>query len=272
MNSATIFTKTAKGVQELKDGSRGMTEITARALKRVDGRTSVGKLFDGMHGPEARAFSEALKELEANKSIRAFLHTEQEADTAAQVRKEESSGLHTYQVEELPAEEGVLAWAEARRGAHELNQKGFYAPGHLDVDAAGSVVQRHEVLVVEDDEAIAKLIQMYLTRHGFQVSIVADGLDALKILDVAETGKSLPNLVLLDVNLPHVNGFDILSFLRSKAPSKALPAIMVTAQASEADVLRGLKEGADGYIFKPFEWKALHTCINRVLKIAPVPG
>jgi CheY-like chemotaxis protein/predicted CopG family antitoxin len=261
MNSATIFTKTAKGVIELKDGGRSMSELMARALRRIDGKTSVGKLFDGLQGQEARSFSEALKELEAQKLIRVFLHRGEETAAMAAEHKEESAPPQTYHVEELSAEEGVRAWAEARRGARELTQNGFYATGQAHANAPHS--QQLSVLVVEDDEAIATLIRMYLSRHGFQVAVIGDGLEALKALDEGV----LPDLVLLDVNLPHVNGFDILAFMRSQERSRNLPAIMVTAQASEADVLRGLKESADGYIFKPFEWKALHACIDRVLGI-----
>jgi len=85
----------------------------------------------------------------------------------------------------------------------------------------------------------------------------------LQVLDE----KPMPHLVLLDVNLPNITGFDILAYIRDSSELKSLSAIMVTAQVSDADVLRGLKGGADGYIFKPFQWTAFYDCIKRVLSI-----
>ncbi|NEX60005.1 response regulator [Noviherbaspirillum galbum] len=265
MISTTIFTKTAKGVAELKDGAKGMSESMARALRRIDGKTTVGRLFEGLHSSEARTFSESLKELEARRLIRVFLQQDEASAAALSSASDDDASLQSYQVVELDPQEGVRAWAEARRGAQELTRNGFYTTGQAGApSAAPTAPASREVLVVEDDEAIAKLIQLYLTRHGFIVRVIGDGLEAIKSLEA----DALPGLLLLDVNLPNVNGFDILAFTRSSDRSRGLPAIMVTAQASEADVLRGLREGADGYIFKPFEWKALHSCINRVLGIA----
>jgi DNA-binding response OmpR family regulator len=116
---------------------------------------------------------------------------------------------------------------------------------------------------VEDDPSIAMLMRTYLAKRGFTVRLVADGQEALQVLDE----RPMPNLVLLDVNLPNITGFDILAYIRDNKDLKNLPAIMVTAQVSDADVLRGLKGGADGYIFKPFQWTAFYDCIKRVLNI-----
>ncbi|PWF55350.1 response regulator [Massilia glaciei] len=158
----------------------------------------------------------------------------------------------------------MLAWAEARRGARTLVQTGFYTTGQrlagvmVAGDAAPSLGQ---LVIVEDDEAISELMQAYLTRRSYTVRAVSDGKQALDMLDQLP----IPDLVLLDVNLPYVNGFDILAYMRNHALLKHVPAIMVTAQVSDADVLRGLKGGADGYVFKPFEWPVLNDCVKRVL-------
>lgn len=259
MDTSIIYSKTARGVLELKNGAKNLAPPLAGMLRRVDGRSSVGVMAAGLTPQEQQQLEQILAALETQQLIRVFARRSQAVDIAEDDLTLDQQRLPTIQIEELSAEEGVMAWAEARRGARELVQLGFYVTAHLDPD--GNITHRHDVLIVEDDDAIAQLMKTYLTRRGFQVNVVADGQQALQVLEEGP----LPHIVLLDVNLPNINGFDILAYIRSEEKLKQLPAVMVTAQVSDADVLRGLKGGADGYIFKPFEWATLHNCIKRVL-------
>ena len=265
MDPSIVFTKTAKGVLELKNGARHLSTTLAATLQRVDGRSTAGSLVAGLSNTGKQVFEEALATLEKQILIKVFTRTAaplDHPDTAGAPSEQSlSTSLPLPQIDEYSAEEGVRAWAEARRGATQLVQRGFYATAHIDPD--GNVTQQHNILIVEDDEAISRLMSAYLTRRGFAVRTVADGLQALQMLEQ----KPVPDLVLLDVNLPNINGFDILAYLRAAPELKAVPAIMVTAQVSDADVLRGLKGEADGYIFKPFEWSVFMDCIRQVLGI-----
>lgn len=261
MDTSIIFTKTARGVLELKNGGKNLSAPMSWVLKRVDGRSSVEAHIAGLEQHEQQGFIDTLIALEAKGFIKVFARRSVLATAGAENVLLADSPPPPVQIEELTAEEGVLAWAEARRGARELVQLGFYATAHIDLE--GNVTHRRNVLIVEDDEGIAQLMKTYLERKGFSVTTVADGQEALTALDA----RPLPHIVLLDVNLPSINGFDILAYIRSTEELKSLPAVMVTAQVSEADVLRGLKLGADGYIFKPFEWAVLHNGIKRVLGI-----
>ncbi|SSC14145.1 Response regulator MprA [Mesotoga infera] len=102
------------------------------------------------------------------------------------------------------------------------------------------------VIVVEDDVHIGKLLQMELTHEGYSVEVITDGVTALKRLE-----KELPDLLILDVMLPGANGFRVLNEVREYI-STDLPIIMLTARGEVEDRVRGLKGGADDYIPKPF--------------------
>jgi DNA-binding response OmpR family regulator len=146
-----------------------------------------------------------------------------------------------------------------------LQEKGYFAP-HAREDAPGGshgIAGVRKALVIEDDESIAQLLEMLLTEKGFAVSAAADIGDAVAMLD-PDCGY---DLVLLDVVLPGAagkDGFHILERIRKTPQLQHLPVIMVTSQVSDEHVLRGLKAGADGYIFKPIKWEALVPCIRSV--------
>ncbi len=237
MDHSIIFTKTAKSVLELKNGARAIPAPLLNVLRRVDGRSSVDVLVAGMDGRMQQQTEEALALLEEQKLIRVYARDATAPEPQHAAEPAEPAPMY---VTELDPEQAVLAWAEARRGARALTQLGFFATGHSDEYAAGS---ERTVLIVEDDEAIATLMKSYLVRRGFGVTVVGDGQQALQALDQ----RPLPRIVLLDVNLPGINGFDLLTYIRAHADLQALPAVMVAAQVSDGDVLRGLKGGTAGY-------------------------
>ena len=117
------------------------------------------------------------------------------------------------------------------------------------------------ILVVEDEAAIAELVAINLRHAGFEVSIAADAESAVKSVDLM-----LPDLVLLDWMLPGQPGLALAKAWRTDARTKALPIIMLTARAEEADKLAGLDGGADDYLTKPFSPKELLARIRAVLR------
>jgi DNA-binding response OmpR family regulator len=118
------------------------------------------------------------------------------------------------------------------------------------------------VLVVEDERDIADLIKHTLERGGdIEVRIAASGDAALK--DAAEHA---PELILLDLNLPGLNGLEVCRLLRSRAATKAIPIIMVTARTTESDRVMGLDAGADDYITKPFSLRELAARVRAVMR------
>ncbi len=107
--------------------------------------------------------------------------------------------------------------------------------------------RRTSILLVEDDVDLAQLVTRWLEREGYRVRTVVSGHAALEAL----AADPLPNLVLLDVMIPHVSGFDILRRVRTDARTRTLPVVMMTGLTREKDVKRGRLLGANDYIVKP---------------------
>ena len=103
------------------------------------------------------------------------------------------------------------------------------------------------ILVVEDDADLVELATHWLERDGYAVQSVGDGKDALERL----AADPLPDLVLLDVMIPRITGFEVLQKLRADARTRALPVVMMTSFSREKDVARGRELGANDYIVKP---------------------
>lgn len=110
-----------------------------------------------------------------------------------------------------------------------------------------------EVLVVEDEEHIQRLVKIVLEKNGHQVSTADTGEEALEKLDAGLK----PQLILLDIMMPGIDGLQVLKKVKSNQLTKDIPVVMLTALAQESVVLQGIKLGAKGYIRKPFHPKDL---------------
>ncbi len=116
----------------------------------------------------------------------------------------------------------------------------------------------YRILVVDDDEGVRALLSRYLEMEGFQVEVAADGRSAIAIL-----GDRAPDLMLLDLGLPVVDGLDILTEARRKSD---MPIILLTGRGSDADRVLGLKLGADDYVVKPFSPAEVSARISTILR------
>ena len=117
-------------------------------------------------------------------------------------------------------------------------------------------------LVAEDDEQIAYILRFILEREGFTVHAAPDGRTAQQLIATLPP----PALVLLDVMLPHADGFELLARLRATAGWEKVPVIMLTARSQEQDIVRGLEAGANDYMIKPFKPDELRARVRRLLK------
>jgi two-component system phosphate regulon response regulator PhoB len=120
---------------------------------------------------------------------------------------------------------------------------------------------RPNVLVVEDEDALATLLRYNLEKEGYEATVAADGEEAMLAID-----ERMPDVVLLDWMLPNVSGVEVCRRLRSQRETRNLPVIMLTARGEESDRLRGLETGADDYIVKPFSMAELIARIRAVLR------
>lgn len=117
------------------------------------------------------------------------------------------------------------------------------------------------VLVVDDEEDIVELIAYNLAKAGFRVKRLMSGRDV-----IAEVRRTTPDLIVLDLMLPAMDGLQICLLLKSDPKTKNIPIVMVSAKGTESDIVRGLDIGADDYVTKPFNPKVLMARIKAVLR------
>lgn len=123
------------------------------------------------------------------------------------------------------------------------------------------VMTRERILVVDDEEDLLELVNYNLSREGFRVDCVASGEAAL-----AAARKNLPDLIVLDLLLPSVDGLEVCRLLKNDPRTKHIPIIMLTAKSEEADMVSGLELGADDYMTKPFSPRVLLARIKAILR------
>jgi two-component system alkaline phosphatase synthesis response regulator PhoP/two-component system response regulator VicR len=118
-----------------------------------------------------------------------------------------------------------------------------------------------KILAVDDEKAIVRLVQVNLEREGYQVVTAYDGREALE-----KVASERPDLVVLDVMMPYMDGFEVLQQMKKDPETRDIPVIMLTAKAQDADVFRGWQSGVDCYLTKPFNPMELKAFVKRVFK------
>src|SRR5512147_2706184 len=117
------------------------------------------------------------------------------------------------------------------------------------------------ILVVEDDFDISNMLRIYFTGQGYDVQVAPRGGDALTL-----TRKQLPQLIVLDIMLPDMNGYDVCRELRSTTRTSHIPIIFLTQKDERADKIIGLELGADDYITKPFDIEELKLRVRNAIE------
>ena len=121
------------------------------------------------------------------------------------------------------------------------------------------MVAKQKILIVDDDNNIAELISLYLTKECYETMIVNDGEEALKVFDTFK-----PQLILLDLMLPGIDGFEVCRRIRATNPRIGI--IMLTARSQEMDKVTGLMNGADDYVTKPFSPVELTARVDALIR------
>jgi CheY-like chemotaxis protein len=148
---------------------------------------------------------------------------------------------------------------------------GTLGPGHAGnlicyarSGVASSAAPDAPIVVVDDDESMRRLLEKVLGALGYPVRTAADSHEFMQLM----RQPPLPRLILLDVELPKVNGFKILTALRQHPQTRGIPLAMLTARSESKDLLHALSLGADGYLSKPVSVAALRTTVERLLRKA----
>lgn len=122
-------------------------------------------------------------------------------------------------------------------------------------------MSKKKIFVVEDEHDLLELLDYNLTREGFAVTSAVDGEEA-----AGKIPRELPDLVLLDLMLPGLDGLEVCRLLKKNPKTAAIPIVMVTAKGEESNIVAGLELGADDYITKPFSMKVLVARVRSILR------
>jgi len=261
VNDDDVFAITGKGNAELKAANTGLSAAELQVLVLVDGFSPVSLMAQRIPSLSREEVCATVLRLAAGSMV---------VSTAEPDSDVMGSGFSTIAV---PA--GFFSGLtmdqtpEAEGGTSILKKKGYYVriakrpPEEREFKEG----RRPTVLVIDDDPDLQKLIRTYLVMENFLPRA------AFKVSDilVAMRQQPMPDMILLDVQLPDGNGFDVLARMRQHPVLKSMPVIMLTAEATRESVLRGLQLGADGYVTKPFEPDVLVTAVKAVLGLAPKP-
>ena len=120
---------------------------------------------------------------------------------------------------------------------------------------------KKKILIIEDTELMVRLITNILEERGYEVMSASDGMEGIR-----KVAEEKPDLVILDVIMPHMSGFEVCKILREEESNNLIPIIMLSSQDNEDDKLMGLELGADDYITKPFNPRELVNKVNNTLK------
>ncbi|PIU64634.1 MAG: two-component system response regulator [Armatimonadetes bacterium CG07_land_8_20_14_0_80_40_9] len=118
-----------------------------------------------------------------------------------------------------------------------------------------------KILVADDEKNIAKLVKVNLERAGFEVVVASDGIEALEKVE-----EEKPDLVVLDIMMPRMDGITVLKKLKEKEETKSIPVVMLTVKAEDEDIFRGWQEGADSYLTKPFNPAEVVIIVQGILR------
>lgn len=121
-------------------------------------------------------------------------------------------------------------------------------------------MEKKTIMIVDDEEALVEIIRIKLESEGYNVMVAYDGKEALEKIN-----KQKPNLILLDIMMPELNGFEVCKKLKNNESLKYIPVIMLSAKAQEVDIKKGREVGAIDYITKPFDFAQMIEVIKNHL-------
>jgi CheY-like chemotaxis protein len=254
-----VYTVTEKGRQELNRGSTALTANELELLVLMDAKATAKEILERLPN---------LEEWDVVTLIPKLIR-EGYAAIATIAEQDNLDFSYFFDAEKTVPTAELLEQAEheADTGAPVLQRDGFYvsiARRNADVPppAPGAPIT---VLAIEDDPHTLVLLQQVLKREGYATRTATNRAEVLAALRHLPS----PDLVLLDVHLPDANGFDILERMKQHPALLNIPVIMLTGEATRESVKRGLADGADGYITKPFDIAILRKGIKHVLGLTP---
>lgn len=254
-----VYALTARGTRELRESGTSLSAAELELLVLVDGRANVAQIERSAEGQSAEQVRGTLSKLYRGGLI----------DLASRKKHDAVDSGDFFSVTmplSIPKSASPEKRQEATEGVSSLHDKGYYARIARRTAGGRPLPEgcKPVMLLIDDDEMLVKLLNTVFQLEGFALRFAAN---RAGIID-AFAEKPAPDMVLLDVVLPDIDGFEVLGRIRSHPTLKALPVIMLTAKATRESVLKGLHLGADGYVTKPFEIEVLMGAVRTVLGAA----
>ncbi|HUQ25010.1 MAG TPA: response regulator [Burkholderiales bacterium] len=261
MDDKTAYALTRKGTAELNSAQTSLSALELKLLVLIDGKATLGRILKTFSSPPQAELLDTLAQMK-----RAGLIADRGKDDGGGDHGGiEASGFLSRPVFPAAGTAEADAAAQSDQTLELLRRNGYV------VRIAKRAVEERKlakgekitVLVIEDDAQLAKLVRMFLTLHELVPRMAANKDEIVAALRLAPK----PDVVLLDVVLPDIDGFDVLLRLKQHPVLKAVPVIMMTAKATREAVLKGLARGADGYLTKPFDVDVISQAVKSVLGI-----
>ena len=255
-----VFVLTDGGAKEIHGGATRLPAEALEILVLLDGKKTVADLEQAIPHVPAENLRNLIRSLIGAGLLRAPTLAEQsggvEVDFDAFFKAAAAGEPSSPAVEKSADREAVY-------GAPELERTGYYVSIARQAVKARAPADggKFIALVIEDDPDMCALIERLLGRDNFTVAACSKREEALARL----RQRPSPDVVMLDIHLPDLNGFDLLQKLKTHPQLKPIPVVIVTADARPESVMRGLALGADGYITKPFDHTALVKGVKAVL-------
>lgn len=257
MDESHVYALTQRGSRELKAADTSLTALELKLLVLVDGNSPVGRifrLFPSQPQPELIDTLEKLKRA-------GYIADASDYDSGD--GSIEATGFFTVPVFPETDAANAAAASQSDETVQLLRRQGYVA--RIAKRAAEEKKlgkgQKIHVLVIEDDEQLGKLLRMFLQMHDYVPRMASSKEQIVAALRLSPK----PDVVLLDVVLPDVDGFEVLARLKQHPVLKVVPVVMMTARATREAVLKGLARGADGYITKPFDVDIISLAIKSVI-------
>lgn len=244
-----VYTLTDKGDQELKAANTSLDVADLEVLVLIDGFSPVAQLA---------YLSPRVRRSDLDATLGRLLALRLIVSTAEPTAESTSNAFSTIAI---PAGFFSSLRDDGAAGSSILRKKGYYVRIARRGARPAKDGWQPTVLLIDDDPDVQKLVRTYFSMEGFRHRAAFKRDD----IAIALRQQPAPDLILLDVNLPDADGFDILTRMRQHPVLKSMPVIMLTAEATREAVLKGLSGGADGYVTKPFEPDILVTAVRTVL-------
>lgn len=258
MDEKHVFALSSKGTHELKSAATSLTAMELKLLVLVDSKLTLGRIYKTFPGQPQPELLDTLQKLKKG----GYIVDAGGDDDSLGDGSIEASGFFTRPV--FPdAATGSADPGQADEALQLLRKQGYVARIAKKAAAEKKLEKGEKIhaLVIEDDEQLGKLLRMFLLMHEFAPRMASNKEQIVAALRITPK----PDVVLLDVVLPDIDGFEVLTRLKQHPVLKTVPVIMMTAKATREAVLKGLAHGADGYITKPFDVDIISHAIKSVI-------